>query len=96
MTNRPDLIGAPCTGCNRRWKNWGACHTCAERPFGSAPCPSEGDYCPCENEMICRQIAAREWPLAEVAIDMYWQDLVDTGEFLSLEEAERELRGMKG
>jgi hypothetical protein len=74
IPHRPDLLGAHCEPCIRRLTDWGACHTCKERPFGSTPCldTDENIDCPnCPNEMICGQIAAREWSLAEIAVAMF-------------------------
>ena len=69
-------IGADCKSCNERQRDWGACHLCPDRPFGSAPCcdshenPEDDPDCSgCPNAQICVEIAEREWPLAELAIN---------------------------
>jgi hypothetical protein len=70
-------LGAPCHRCFRRNQDYNACHLCAERPFGSAPCldgyedPLDNIDCPeCPNSQICVKIMYREWPLAEIAINL--------------------------
>jgi len=69
LTDRPDLTGAYCDTCRGKYD----CRICPDRPFGSAPCtdaeiPQDCGDCP--NELICGEIAAREWPLAELALKM--------------------------
>jgi len=54
------------------------CHTCPERPFGSAPCTDceDVDCAGCPNQWICAEISAREWPLAELAIRLSMEGVI--------------------
>ena len=84
-----DGLGSPCGFC---WEMLFAyspnCMTCRLRPFGSAPCLDDlPEYleCPgsdcCPNGEVCIEVLNKEWPLAEVALEMFelWQKAGEQG-----------------